>query len=202
MGLLDQAKAVSAPLTGEAKSIADKKTNIDQYMKAVSDPSGKPPVPAPMKPDGDKLHPNGKYGDRPGEKRIDVRDMVKPLPTYHDGVSRVPKTGPAMLEEGEAVIPKEKNPMNDWSGLVKGPKKSEKKIKHLVHRKTANGKHILEHHHTHSEDHAMEEHAFDNLADLHKHVDEHMGSPEPEASPAAAAPEAGAAPEAAAAPAM
>jgi hypothetical protein len=171
-----------APPTGEAAGIKARKDNIDEYMKATA----KVPeehMAEPVSSNYDKIHPKSKYGDRSGEKRIDVSEMTKPLPTYHKGIARVPKTGPANLEEGEAVIPKEANPMNHGGtyDLVKGMGKDEKpkkEISHMVHRKKESG-HVIEHHHTHPDHHPMEEHAMSNMDDVHDHMEEHMGTPNP-----------------------
>lgn len=43
------------------------------------------------------------YGSRPGEKRIDVKDMVKPLGSFHKG-GKVKKTGAYRLKKGERVL--------------------------------------------------------------------------------------------------
>jgi len=69
------------------------------------------PAPKPVPPDtsADRINPAAKYGDKPGEKRIDVSDMTKPLPSYKHGTDYVPKTGPAILHEGEKVTSAEDN---------------------------------------------------------------------------------------------
>jgi hypothetical protein len=56
-------------------------------------------------------HDTGKrYGDRPGEKRLDSKGDE--IPKYHTGVDSVPKTGLAVLKKGEKVVPAEHNPDN------------------------------------------------------------------------------------------
>jgi hypothetical protein len=51
-----------------------------------------------------------RYGDRPGEKRLDSNGDE--IPKYHQGVDSVPKTGLAVLKKGEKVVPAEQNPDN------------------------------------------------------------------------------------------
>jgi hypothetical protein len=60
----------------------------------------------------DKVNPKAKYGDKPGEKRLDTSQWTKDLPTYHKGVASVPKTGLAVLKKGEKVVKAEDNPDN------------------------------------------------------------------------------------------
>ena len=114
-------------------------------------------------------------------------------PSYEKGTSHVPKTGPAILHEGEAVTPKDKN-MADikdkmLASLSGDDKKPKKEIKEMHVRKTANGKHIVKHVHHHPEHHPDEEHAMDDMSALHQHMDDHAGEPnEGEAAPAGGAP--------------
>jgi hypothetical protein len=150
--------------------------------KALGDLSIKQePSPTSKRPlsEWEKVHPMP-YGSRPGEKRIDVTDALKPLGSYKTGTPYVPKTGMYQLHEGEAVVPKEKNTMNAadaMAGIAGKAKAPKKEIKSMVHTKTHNGKHIVTHHHHHPEHHPDETHAFDNMSDVHDHMENHAGTP-------------------------
>lgn len=64
---------------------------------------------------GERLNPNARYGDRPGEKRIDTSSMTKPLgsiPVYDDGGEVNTEDGKhqlAILQDGERVLTPEQN---------------------------------------------------------------------------------------------
>ncbi len=184
MGILDAAasmasklgsKVVAAP-SGEAEAIRQKSANVKEYMDATSGAPVAPKAP-PASQDYDKINKNAKFGNRPGEKRPGPDGM----PTYHKGVASVPKTGPAVLKKGEAVIPAEHNPMNPENMFDKvagmPAKKPAKVIDHLKVRKAASGGHIIEHHHTEPGAHKMEEHLAPTMKALHDHIDSHYGSP-------------------------
>jgi len=135
--------------------------------------------------------------------------MLGALGSFEKGTDSVPKTGVYKLHEGEAVIPKDKN-MHDMkdkaiASLSDGEKKPKKEIKEMVHRKSANGKHIVVHRHHHPEHHPDEEHALEDISALHNHMEDHAGTPnEGEAAPegASAPPQMTAAPSAAPPPPM
>ncbi len=113
-------------------------------------------------------------------------------PKYHDGVDYVPKTGPAILKKGEAVLNpedaeehrKEKKSMKkhtiDVSDELGGKKeKPKKEIKHIITKKSADGKHHIHTHvHTHPE-HPDEEHVSTGNDGLVDHMLEHQGEPNP-----------------------
>lgn len=214
-GLKDFADAIAgagskvvAPQSSEAAGIKAKKDNVKEYMDAVSGGGSGPAAPTPnVTAPMDKINKGSaaRFGSRPGEKRLDVSEMTKPLTKYHGGTPYVPKTGPAILEKGEAVIKKEDNPMHNpaamYDTVMPGMKKAPKEIDHMRVRK-AKGGHVVEHHHTSPGDHKMEEHVMTNMAALHDHLEKHMGTPnQGEESVAAGAPgaAAGAAPTPAAA---
>jgi hypothetical protein len=80
-----------------------------------------PDKPAEAAVAGDRLNSGRKYGDRPGEKRIDTREMVKPLgqslPVFDKG-GKVKKSKVnvgdgkhhvAILKEGERVLTEKQN---------------------------------------------------------------------------------------------
>jgi hypothetical protein len=64
---------------------------------------------APPKAPTPKTDSGARYGDKTGEKRIDVSGYMKPLGSFKKGTDFVPKTGVYKVHEGEAVVPKEKN---------------------------------------------------------------------------------------------
>ncbi len=96
------------------------------------------------------------------------------MPKYHSGTAYVPKTGPAILEKGEAVIPKEKNFMNAKKAMegIVGKKKPAKKIKEIRTRKTDDGKYVHTHLHHHPEHHADETHVSEDLKGAQAHLAE------------------------------
>jgi hypothetical protein len=111
----------------------------------------------------------------------DVGPERNRMPMFHDGTSYVPHTGPALLEKGEAVIPKEEN-MNSVKDVLSGHKKP-KVIKEIrtrkVHGPHGKATYIHEHHHTHPDHHPAEEHSSANQDEMASHMLEHMGEPNP-----------------------
>jgi hypothetical protein len=197
MGVLDKLVAGSSEMEG----IKARKQNVDDYMKATSKEPDKPKAESPTS-NADKLHPNSKYGDNPGEQRIDVSDMTKPLvQSYKKGTVHVPKTGEAILHEGEAVIPAKENPMNDTYAMVKNMGRDEKPKKEIAHIKTSkahSGGYVHEHHHTRPEHHPMETHVTADQDAMANHMMQHLGEPNPgEADASAGAPPTAGAPPAA-----
>ena len=159
-----------------------KQQNIDEYKNATKPTFTAEPVKETSP--ADRVAPKARYGARPGEKRPESSPDLRPLPplgSYEKGTSHVPKTGVYKLHKGEAVIPKDKNmdSMKDKMTEALGgeAKKPKKEIKEMVHRKTANGKHIVTHKHHHPEHHPDEEHAMENMAQLHQHMEDHAGTP-------------------------
>src|ERR1700679_2581045 len=74
----------------------------------------------------------------------------------------------------------------DAMGKIAASKKPKKEIKHIIHSKSHNGKHIMTHVHHNSHEHPDETHVTDNLADVSAHNEMHAGTPNPgEAAPAA-----------------
>jgi hypothetical protein len=133
--------------------------------------------------DNPRREPVG-IGERPFEptrSRLPMNPIERPvMPMFHDGTDYVPHTGPAILEKGEAVIPKEKN-MEAVRDVLGGhqPIKAHKRIKEMVHSKSHNGKHIIVHKHHSPHDHPShdEVHALDNMSDVHDHMEAHAGTP-------------------------
>jgi len=68
----------------------------------------KPVGPAAPASPVDKTNTQGPYGTGAGEKRIDVKDMTKPLGQMHAG-GTVPKTGAYVMKAGEKVLTPEQH---------------------------------------------------------------------------------------------
>lgn len=177
----DTYKSGDQESSGIGKELAAKKQMMDEGKKALTgDTPATPATPAASPSSGQVINSKAQYGDRPGEKRIDVSDMVKPLVKYHKGTSYVPKTGPAILKKGEAVIPAEKNPMNTvnpFDLINKGDKKPKKEISEIRTKRAHDGKMIHTHIHHHPETHPDETHVSSNMDDMHAHMENHMGTP-------------------------
>lgn len=57
--------------------------------------------------------------------------------------------------------------------------KSPKEVREIRTRKSKSGGYIHEHHHTHPEEHPMEEHTSNDQDSMAEHMLTHMGSPNP-----------------------
>jgi len=158
------------PQSGTASDLDVKSANIDQYRKMYGGGATLPDITRPATgtrplPAADRINPKARYGDRPGEKRIDTTEMTKPLPSYEEGTDDVPEDGPAMLHKGEAVLNKDDaKDMRESKGVKRvsktlgGAKPKDKKEKlsakkgvtkkahKIVARKAAGGGVVLEHH--------------------------------------------------------
>jgi hypothetical protein len=119
-------------------------------------------------------------------------------PSYKHGTDYVPKTGPAHLHKGEAVLNKDdadeyrnskgKNMHSIYDAashsLGGDHDKPAKEIKEIRTRKSKNGGYVHEHHHHSPEHHPMEEHTSSDQEGMVDHMMQHMGTPnegEPEA---------------------
>src|SRR5882672_9732 len=153
----------------DLEGIKAKQANVNSYKAAME------PKPAPVKPFGktmdvDKVNPKGKYGDRPGEKRIDTSEMLKKLPSYKHGTDYVPKTGPAVLHKGERVVPAKDNMKNMYSKVTEGDGKPPKKVKEIHTSKTHDGKYLHRHVHHHSMHHPDETHVSNDAKEMAEHM--------------------------------
>ena len=96
--LYTQAKALfSGP---PDKGIGAAQSNVDEYVNATK------PAPAADVPKSDtnvRKKGTAPYGSKPGEKRIDTKEMTKPLGSYKKG-GKVKKTGTYKLHKGERVM--------------------------------------------------------------------------------------------------
>lgn len=173
------ARKVTSPVQAQdsAKGITATAANVKEYMDATSGNTPSPKAETVNSP-ADKIHPKSKFGDQPGEKRIDVSSMTKPLVSYEKGTPHVPKTGTYKLHKGEAVIPAKDNPVAGIFDKIPGATpKAKKVIDHIKIRKMKTGGHVVEHHHTHPGDHPMEEHGAATMDKLHDHIEAAMGTP-------------------------
>lgn len=71
---------------------------------------------------------------------------------------------------------------NPFAMITKGSgedKKPPKHLKRISHERTHDGKIVHTHHHHHPEHHPDETHVSNDMSDLHDHVENHMGAPNP-----------------------
>ena len=113
------------------------------------------------------------------------------MPKFHKGTDYVPKTGPAILKKGEAVLNNKDAAKHREAKMSKGTlasvsdelsgkaAKPKKEIKSMHIKKAANGGHIIRHEHTHPEHHPDEEHTTKTDDQLASHVLQNMGTPNP-----------------------
>ncbi len=174
MGVIDSAvKKVKDAKQAISDTSAEYSGLSKEYAGKASQMSDKPAA-APAPKAASKTDSGARYGDKSGEKRIDVKDMLKPLGSYKHGTPYVPKTGMYKLHEGEAITPKEKNPMNASDAMAKISGKSqakpEKKIHKIITHKTDDGKMIHTHIHHHSNHHPDETHVSNNMDEAQDHM--------------------------------
>lgn len=177
---------MASPITNDdtMQSIKEKQANIDSYKDSFKPAAPRPPTRTAAV---DKVKPGGRYGDKPGEKRIDVSDMTKPLlPSYKHGTDYVPETGPAILHKGEKVVTEKENKMkHDMYGKVhEGDHKPKKAIKEIHTSRAHDGKLIHKHIHHHPEHHPDETHVSNDMAEMHDHMENHAGTPNDGEAPA------------------
>ncbi len=181
MGVLDKIKKVANDIdTGnkETEGLGNELRAKSDMIRAARGEFDTPAAPA-SKP-APRTDSGARYGDRPGEKRIDVTEAMKPLGSYKSGTPYVPKTGNYTLHEGERVVPKEKNTMNaaDAMAGITGKSKPPKKIHKITTHKSDDGKMIHTHQHHHPAHHPDETHVSNNM----KEATDHMAAMEPNMS--------------------
>ncbi len=174
--------------SGMGAELGEKMNQVNNARRALNPSSGAKraePIgaPAPMKP------VQGPYGSGAGEKRIDVKDMVKPLGQMHKG-GTVPKTGPYIMKEGEKVLtPEQHGHLSSALSLAQGalshdeapePPKAEK-VGHDMHIRRLDDKtfHVRSGH-TAPGDHPDQESSAPDMKGLIKHLQDHFGKDEPE----------------------
>ena len=105
----------------ETEGLGNELAAKQQMIDSAKTPSGGGAEPA--KPVGTPAkweHVNApKYGDRPGEKKIDTTDMTKPLGSFAKGTDSVPKTGVYKIHEGEAVVSNKDKKMSEHTSKEK-----------------------------------------------------------------------------------
>lgn len=183
---------MATPITNDSdiEGLKAKQANVDAYKAAYPDKPKAAPVPPFGKTSpADKVNPKAKYGDRPGEKRIDTSDMLKKLPSYKHGTEYVPKTGPAILHKGEKVVT-EKDNMKDkvYGKVTEGDHKPSKKLRAIHTSKTHDGKYIHRHEHHHSEHHPDETHVSNDAKEMAEHMTANAGGEGMTATPPPAGP--------------
>jgi hypothetical protein len=89
--------SVSSGVNNRVKQLKD----LQDDSARIASQAKSAPAKASSSSSGD--NPNAKYGDRPGEKRIDTRSMTKPLGSFKKG-GKVKKTGIYKLHKGEKVL--------------------------------------------------------------------------------------------------
>lgn len=128
-----------------------------------------------------------KYDENAVKPKTPKANPVKPtgkMPSYKDGTSRVPKTGPAKLHKDEMVLPKETadKVRAGASSELSGDSKPAKEISHIITKKgMKNGKKVTihTHVHTHPIHHPDETHVTEGNDQMADHMMEHMGEPNP-----------------------
>lgn len=184
---MDLGKVTSAlgSKSGDTGSLAEKANQIDAYKSSLVTPSSQlKSVPLGKTPVVDKVGQKPYGQQNKGEKRINTDEMRKPLgslPSYKDGVDSVPKDGPAMLHEGEKVVPEEKNADSqkrvksalggDGPKQLKAKKGSKKQVHKITVHRAANGGVVLEHH---MGDGDSEMHHHPNFDGAINHMREHF----------------------------
>lgn len=193
--LMNKVRTGNAETDNLGSELAGKSDMLRQAKTALSDnTSAAPsPAPAPKASSADRISPKAKYGDKSREKRMDVREAMKPLGSFKQGTSHVPQTGMYKLHEGEAVIPKEANTMDAKTAMagITGKAKPAKKIHKIVTHKTDDGKLIHTHLHHHPQHHPDETHVSNNMADAQAHMaaqEPNMSAQPPEMPEAPAGP--------------
>ena len=127
----------------------------------------------------------------PARPKAPAAAKPAPIPKFHEGTDYVPKTGPAILKKGEAVLNNKDAAKHREAKMSKGTlasvsdelsgkaAKPKKEIKSMHIKKAANGGHIIRHEHTHPEHHPDEEHTTKTDDQLASHVLQNMGTPNP-----------------------
>lgn len=166
-----------------ASGFGDAAKNVSrQYDSNVRDENKSIEKPKPIGTDyAERVATQAKdYGTR-----ASAQGVKGTMPSYKHGTDYVPKTGPAVLHEGERVVTKEDNMKhndimsaahNHLGGEAAKPKKE---IDHIRTKKAKSGGYIHEHHHTHPEHHPMESHVSADQEAMVGHMMEHMGEPNP-----------------------
>jgi hypothetical protein len=183
----DLVKGISGALTYKPQRDAVSNTWSNMVNKVKNTASGiSDSVKSGLKEAGSELHDALDFSNKP--------DTPAPAatPKYHKGTDYVPKTGPAILKKGEAVLNnkdaenyrqgksmKASDAMKGASEALGGKSTPPKEIEHIKTKKAKSGGYVHEHHHTHPEHHPMETHVTPDQDAMAEHMMQHMGTPNP-----------------------
>lgn len=180
MPYTEDQKAALSKKRGQAASYIQDSDARQKYISAQGDLEAKGKV-----KDSDYDHLDHQADNTIALQGADIANNIK---GYKNGTDRVPATGPAILHKGEAVLKKEDadkyrsakgNIFSAAGDAMGGHTKHPKKIKEIRTRKGANGGYIHEHHHTHPDQHPMEEHVSPDQDAMASHMMDHMGESNP-----------------------
>lgn len=174
----------------DPNGMAGKMDMVREADKALHPATPAPAKSAPVKPSpADKVNPKGAYGNKPGEKRIDTKEMTKPLGSFKKG-GDVPKTGVYKLHEGEHVVPAHKTEkLKAAMGLAADalshgepdeddmPMQPQKRVKDMLVRKLHDNSFHITHKHEMPHDMPMhdEEGSVPDMDGLKAHMEQHFG---------------------------
>jgi hypothetical protein len=129
--LQDKYNAGQSETSGLGAELAARSQMNRQGEAALKGNSTDEKAPVAAAPKGDS---GKRYGDRPGEKRLDSEGNE--IPKYHTGVASVPETGLAVVKKGEKIIKAEDNPDNpDNKNAVEQAVDGDDKVEHTPEEK-------------------------------------------------------------------
>ncbi len=118
-GLNQQVEQAGNEAVGNAKAISSKRAMVKEYTDSLAPKAPSVGMSADKPAKSDLVKASAKYGDRPGEQRIDTAGMTKPLGSFKKG-GKVKKTGVYKLHKGEEVAnAKQTAKMDKKGGLAK-----------------------------------------------------------------------------------
>ena len=111
------------------------------------------------------LHAHPEKLGKEGLKEWDAATKGKHLPEHVK-----------VYDEGGVVAQKDKK-MNPFAKITGGDAKPKKELHKITTHKAHSGGYVHTHQHHHPEHHPDETHISKSMADVHKHMDDHMGTP-------------------------
>lgn len=166
------------------KKYRDAASNAIDSAKSALGFSGSKPSSGGGADPGMVAEANKSFVDAAAKPKPAPKPAPKPkTPSYEKGTDFVPKTGPARLHKGEAVLNKadaDKHRALKGAAATLGGDKPAKEI-HEMTIKKVKGKnaHVITHHHTHPHVHPSETHTTEGTDGLMSHVMDHMSEPNP-----------------------
>lgn len=159
------------------KGLAERAKMTAEGRKALMpEPAAPAPQPeAPRSPTKRELvKPGAKYGDKPGEKRLDAEGNI--IGQMKKG-GMVPKTGNYKMHKGEVVLPKE-HVMSLAEGVLSQeapsePPKPPKEDREMRVRRLKDKSFHIAHSHTRPEHYPDEEYSASDKKALLKHMNDH-----------------------------